>query len=127
MDQLERDIYQFLKDRNWHELRPGDVAKSIMIEGAELLELFQWDNPTLAEVKVDAERLERIKRELADVMIFALELAALLDLDAETIIRAKLAQSAKKYPAELVRGHTGEPGTEALYWQIKRDHRKHSS
>ena len=118
---LETTIKKHLEERGWDDLRPGDVAKSIMIEGAELLELFQWDNPTLAETKADAGKLDRIKNEIADVMIYALELAVLLDLDVETIVREKLALVAKKYPAELMRKRDG---ANAEYWRIKKAHRE---
>ncbi len=42
MNTLEKRIYKFLKVRGWDNLRPSDLAESIIIEGAELLELFQW-------------------------------------------------------------------------------------
>jgi len=44
MKDLEKRVFKHLKDRHWDNLRPADVAKSIIIEGAELLELFQWKN-----------------------------------------------------------------------------------
>ncbi len=123
MKDLEKKIYKHLRDRNWHNLRPGDVAKSIMIEGAELLELFQWDNPSLEEVKKDRKRLTEIKKELADILIYCLEMSVLLETDTERIIYDKLKEVAKKYPARLMRNHSKEPGTEDLYWKIKKEHR----
>jgi NTP pyrophosphatase (non-canonical NTP hydrolase) len=87
---LETKILSHLKARRWDELRPGDIAKSIMIEGAELLEVFQWENPELTDVKNDKVKLEAIKKELADVLIYCIELSVLLGLDTEAIIRKKL-------------------------------------
>ena len=81
MKQLEADIYNHLKERNWHNLRPSDLAKSIMIEGAELLELFQWENRALEEVRGDQEKVEAIKKELADVLLYCIEMSVLLELD----------------------------------------------
>lgn len=124
MQELERKVYKHLKDRNWHQLRPADLAKSIMIEGAELLELFQWENLPLEEVKKNKQKMEEIKKELADVLIYAMEMSVLLGLDTEKIIRKKLAIVAKKYPAKLMRARTGEPGTEGAYLKIKKAYRK---
>jgi NTP pyrophosphatase (non-canonical NTP hydrolase) len=124
MKKIEQDIHTHLKERRWDNLRPADIAKSIMIEGAELLELFQWENLSLAEVKQNKEKVEAIKKELADVLIYAIDMAVLLDIDAEEIIRAKLAHVAKKYPAKLMRDRKDEPGTESEYWRIKKEYRK---
>ena len=97
-----------------------------MIEGAELLELFQWENLPLAEIKSNPEKLKEIAKELADVLTYALEMSVLLQLDTEKIIREKLEHVAKKYPAELMKKTGGEPGSAAdsEYWRIKKEHRK---
>lgn len=123
MKNLELFVYKYLKARNWDHLRPSDLAKSIMIEGAELLELFQWENLPLEEVKKDKEKMEEIKGELADVFIYALDLSVLLGLDTEKIIRAKLAKAAKKYPVRLMKKGKGEHGTDPVYLAIKKAYR----
>lgn len=123
MKDFEKKVYKHLKDRNWHNLRPSDIAKSIMIEGAELLEIFQWENLPLEEIKKDKVKLEKIKGELADVLIYCFEMSVLLGLDTEKIKRKKLAYAGKKYPAKLMRVRTGEPGTEDNYWRIKQEYR----
>jgi NTP pyrophosphatase (non-canonical NTP hydrolase) len=127
MKDLEKSIKKFLKARRWDTLRPSDLAKSIMIEGAELLELFQWENLSLEEIKKDKEKLEAIKKELADVFIYALDMAVLLELDTEKIIRAKLAHINKKYPAKLLRANAQKgagSGADAAYWKIKKTYRR---
>src|ERR1035437_11008209 len=124
MKSLEKKIYKHLKDRNWHKLRPADLAKSIMIEGAELLELCQWENLPPEEIKKNKEKMEEIKKELADVIIYALEMSVTLGFDTKKIIHEKLAFVQKKYPAKLMRGVTKEAGTDSLYWRIKKEYRK---
>jgi NTP pyrophosphatase (non-canonical NTP hydrolase) len=124
MRELEAKIYKFLQDRKWDNLRPSDLAKSIMIEGAELLELFQWENLPLAEVRKDKKKLGEIKKELADVFIYALQMSVLLKLDTKKIISQKLAYASRKYPAKLMRQRQQEPGTESLYWHIKQENRR---
>lgn len=127
MHDIEARIKKHLEDRGWDHLRPSDVAKSIMIEGAELLEIFQWENLSLEEVKQGAEKIALIKKELADVLIYALEMSVLLEFDATTIINDKLDHVAKKYPAELMRksAKTGSgPVTDSEYLRIKNEYRK---
>jgi dCTP diphosphatase len=124
MEKLEQDIKKYLKARGWDNLRPGDLAKSVSIESGELLELFQWNNPSLEEVKKDKEKMELIKKELADVLLYCLDLSVSLDLSTEKIIRSKLAHITKKYPAKLMKNRTQEAGTEDLYWKIKKEYRK---
>lgn len=121
MKDLEKTIHQYLKKRKWDNLRPSDIAKSIMIEGAELLELFQWDNLSLEEVKRDKEKIGEIEKELADVFIYALEMAILLGFDTEKVIRDKLTESGRKYPAKVMRQR--QPGNPD-YWRIKKEHRR---
>ena len=124
MKKLTHDIFTYLKEREWDDLKPGDVAKSISIEAAELLELFQWTNPTLDEFKKDAEKIEVLKGELADVLIYALDLAVLLELDAEKLIRAKLDKITKKYPAHLFKNKVvGSKKHLDVYLEIKNAHR----
>lgn len=108
-------------ERAWDKLRPGDLAKSIMIEGAELLEHFQWDNPELSVVLKDKEKIEKIKNEVADVLIYAYSLCIELDADADEVVRKKLEKVRLKYPVELMKKR--KPGND-LYWQIKHEHRK---
>lgn len=123
MQELQNDIRAYLKERNWDSLRPGDVAKSISIEAAELLEHFQWENPELDVFKQDAKQLEEVKNELADVLIFCLDMAVLLDIDAEAAIREKLEKVKQKYPAELFQHKSDNPGSEDIYQKIKQAHR----
>jgi dCTP diphosphatase len=122
MKKLQERIYKYAKARNWHKLKPGDLAKSIMIEGAELLELFQWDNPILEEVKKDKNKVKEISKELADIMIYAIELGTELKLDLNSIIEDKLKHVEKKYPASLIK-RASQEGRSDEYWKIKREYR----
>ena len=72
-------ILEFRNERDWEQYHSGEnLAKSLIIEAAELLELYQWGN--------EVENIERLKEELADVMIYALLLANRYKLDVEDII-----------------------------------------
>ena len=71
------------------------------------------------------DKMEKIKKELADVFIYALDMAVLLDLDTESIIRAKLAYAKEKFPPHLVKNLDGkEPGTDEHYLRIKTEYRR---
>lgn len=130
MKDLEKRIKKHLEERGWDNLRPADIAKSIMIEGSELLELFQWENLTLDKVKENRNKVEEIKKELADVLIYCIEMAVLLGIDTKDAIIKKLDQAAKKYPAELMRQNAKKEsgsGEDSTYWKIKKEYRKNGN
>lgn len=128
MNNLEQEIKQHLEERGWNKLRPGDLAKSICIEAAELLELFQWGNPDLDEVERNTQLVKDIRKELADVVIYALDLSVTMGFDLEELVREKLEHVKKKYPTKIFNpGSSDEPGREEEYWKIKHEHRKKDS
>lgn len=93
-------ILKFRDERDWSQFHNAkDLAIALNIESAELLELFLWKR----DVQADEERL---KEELADVLIYALLLAHKYDLDIEGIINEKLAKNSKKYPVEKAKGNS---------------------
>ncbi|OJG18125.1 MazG nucleotide pyrophosphohydrolase [Enterococcus canis] len=88
-------INQFRDERNWRPFHnEKDLALSLTLEAAELLELFQWKTADEA-----IQNTERLKEELADVLIYAYMLADNLDFDIDEIIAEKLVKNAIKYPA----------------------------
>ena len=90
-------IRKFTIDRDWNQFHsPANLAKSIVIEAAELLECFQW-----SEAEYD---LQHVKEELADVLVYAQDLLDKLGLDADEIVNMKMEQNEKKYPVEKARG-----------------------
>ena len=127
MKDVEQAILTYLTERGWDKLRPSDISKSISIEAAELLELFQWTNQSLEEVKQNAEQLEKIKKELADVLIYALDMSVLLGFDTKQIILDKLAYVQKKFPADLMKQRAKEgsgSGEDEVYLTIKKQYRQ---
>jgi NTP pyrophosphatase (non-canonical NTP hydrolase) len=87
-------------------------------EAGELLEIFQWKDYTKDEVLKDEKLLAKVREELADVFIYATEMAISLDLDIEEIMSIKLEKNSKKYPADAVRGNQDE------YLKLKMEHRQ---
>lgn len=125
MKKYEKRVGEYLKERGWDTLRPADIAKSISIEAAELLEIFQWTNQDLNEIKKDKEKIEAIKKELADVLIYCLNMSVLLKLDTGKIILDKIEKIKEKYPAHLFknRDKNVDAGSEKIYLEIKKEHR----
>ncbi|MGG5339645.1 MazG nucleotide pyrophosphohydrolase [Enterococcus pernyi] len=97
MEKSMEKINQFRDDRNWRQFHnEKDLAISISLEASELLELFQWKQPE----EVTTTQLERIKEELADVLIYSYMMADNLNLDIDTIIEEKLEKNNQNYPVE---------------------------
>ena len=116
MTQIQKiihDLFVHLAERGWDKPHPGSLAKSIIIEAAELLEHFQWSEHCVEEIQNDTHKLQKIQDELADVMIYCLEMAKILDLDPEAIIRQKITNTAQKYPADQVKNN------DKNYWDLK--------
>ncbi|OJV20807.1 MAG: nucleotide pyrophosphohydrolase [Bacteroidetes bacterium 41-46] len=99
LNELISKIVKFRDDRDWAQFHnPKDLAIALNIEASELLELFLWKKEN------DANR-ERLKEELADVMIYALLLADKFDFDVHNIIEEKLVHNSKKYPVDKAKGN----------------------
>ena len=91
-------IRKFTEDRDWDQFHsPANLAKSIVIEAAELLECFQW-----SDTEYD---LQHVKEELADVMVYSQNLLDKLGLDADEIVNMKMSQNEPKYPEEKAKGN----------------------
>jgi len=90
-------IRKFTEDRDWDQFHsPANLAKSIVIEAAELLECFQWSDENYD--------MQQIKEELADVLVYSQNLLDKLGLDADEIINMKMEQNEAKYPVEKAKG-----------------------
>ena len=97
---IER-IRKFTEDRDWDQFHsPANLAKSIVIEAAELLECFQWSD--------EEYDLQHVKEELADVMVYSQNLLDKLGLDADEIINMKMTQNEKKYPVDKANGKSSK-------------------
>ena len=90
-------ILKFRDDRNWKQFHnPKDLALSISLEAAELLEVFQWSgSDTVCESKKD-----KIREELADVLIYCVLMADACGLDMDEIVLEKMKRNNVKYPIE---------------------------
>lgn len=95
-EDVDAALRDFVAERDWDQFHsPENLAKSIVIEAAELLECFQW--------QPDPDRAI-VAGELADVLTYCRLLAAKLDLDPDQIVLDKLATTRAKYPIDKARG-----------------------
>lgn len=101
MQNLINKIIEFRDARDWKQFHnPKDLAISLTLEASELLENFQWKDSEKAINK----KMEEIKDELADVLIYALILANDLEINVESAILNKLKKNEAKYPVERFKG-----------------------
>lgn len=94
-------VLKFRDDRNWKQFHnPKDLAISISLEAAELLEVFQWSgSDTTCESKT-----AQIREELADVLNYCILMADVCGLDMDEIVLEKIKSNNEKYPVEKARG-----------------------
>lgn len=97
---IER-IRKFSDDRDWDQFHsPANLAKSIVIEAAELLECFQWSD--------EGYDIQHVKEELADVIVYSQNLLDKLKLDADEIVNMKMSQNETKYPVHKAKGSSAK-------------------
>lgn len=108
--ELRQLVDRFVGERDWHQFHtPKNLSIALAIEAAELMEHFQWIEPSESRtVAHDAAKLVAIGEELADVVCYALAMANELGLDLSTALRDKMVKNAQKYPVEDYRGRWGQ-------------------
>lgn len=103
-EELRKLIQKFAVERDWDKFHtPKNLAVSLCVEAAELLEPFQWLN-TGAEEEINDAKRDQIRHEMADVLIYLIRLADRLVVDLPAAVREKIALNQEKYPVEKVRG-----------------------
>jgi dCTP diphosphatase len=104
IEQTIERIRQFRDERDWMQFHnPKNLACSIVIEAAELLEHFQWKSPEESAAHAVTHR-EEVSSEMADVAIYLIELADNLEIDLLTAIHQKLEINEQKYPVAKAKG-----------------------
>ncbi|MGI6392612.1 MAG: nucleotide pyrophosphohydrolase [Candidatus Izemoplasmatales bacterium] len=98
MKEIIKKLLKFRNERDWEQFHtPENLSKSIVIEAAELLENFQWNN--------ECKNTENIKEELADIMIYCLLLCEKMDFNVEKVINDKINLNNLKYPVNKAKGN----------------------
>jgi NTP pyrophosphatase (non-canonical NTP hydrolase) len=99
-------VQEFVDNRDWRKFHsPKNLSMSISIEAAELMELFQW---LTVEESVKASKkpvvLDKIREEIADVMIYCFNFANVTGIDLTTCIIEKITRNEQKYPITKYKG-----------------------
>ena len=104
-DETIQRVLKFRDDRNWRQFHtPKDLAISMSLEAAELLEVFQWSGADLD----CPEKRNRLQEELADVLSYCILLADVCGLDLDEIMNAKVSRNETKYPVEKAWGNAAK-------------------
>ena len=103
---LAMTLRSFAAERDWDQFHtPKNLATSISVEAAELLELFQWSRGQKGwEEVTDPSIRARVEDELADILLYLIRFADKAGIDLEAIAERKIASNARKYPPERFRG-----------------------
>ena len=108
---LEQALAQFARDRDWDQFHsPKNLVMALTGEVGELNEIFQWMPESMAiNAARSPETAKAVHDELADVLMYLVRLASVLQVDLNQAVADKLAKNAEKYPADLVRGSSKKP------------------
>lgn len=102
LQKLVERLIKFREDRDWAQFHtPKNLAISISLEAAELLEHFQW-SPEGQDVPPD--KCAKMAEEVADILIYLLLFCHRMDIDPVQAAHDKIEKNGEKYPADLVRG-----------------------
>lgn len=102
LGELQAELRHFAAERDWQPFHtPKNLTMALMVEAAELAEIFQWQTPDESQLAhEDAETQQRIGDEVADVLLYLLQVADHCKIDLPQAVRGKLAKNAVKYPAK---------------------------
>jgi NTP pyrophosphatase (non-canonical NTP hydrolase) len=104
LESLRLALRQFVAERDWDQFHsPKNLAMALSVEASELLEHFQW-MPEAESNRLGPEKLNQVREEMADVLIYLVRIADKLGVDLLEASSKKLVVNAKKYPAEMARG-----------------------
>ena len=104
-DETIQRVLKFRDDRDWRQFHtPKDLAISLSLEAAELLELFQWSGTDL----YCPDNRDKLREELADVLSYCILMADVCELDLDEIMNEKVTKNEAKYPVEKARGNASK-------------------
>jgi len=105
LNSILQKLLKFRRERDWEQFhRPKELAISIVLEAAELLEEFQWKTDEEIKKHLKGGGLENVKDEVADIAVYILLLSHDLEIDLMDAIKKKLKKNAEKYPVEKAKG-----------------------
>jgi NTP pyrophosphatase (non-canonical NTP hydrolase) len=104
LQDLAKQLEKFATEREWQQFHsPKNLASALIVEAAELLEHFQWLTEDQSR-QLDAAKREEVATEVADVLLYLIQLSGALGIDPVAAAQSKLEANAVKYPVDRARG-----------------------
>jgi NTP pyrophosphatase (non-canonical NTP hydrolase) len=105
-DELLKRIADFGRDRDWGQYHnPKNLSMALAVEAAELMEIFQWLTPEQSQREnLTPKQLQAVTEEVADVVIYAIQIAQQTDIDLLDAISKKIDKNERKYPVDKIKG-----------------------
>lgn len=106
IQQLAQDLNQFAQARDWQQFHsPKNLASALTVEASELLEHFQWLTEAQSH-QLDDDKRQAVAFEMADVLLYLVQLSSALNIDLMDAARRKMVINAQRYPVEQSRGNS---------------------
>jgi len=106
---LLQQLIDFRSERDWQQFHtPKNLAVSLSIEVAELLEWFQWGNDNDIKAKLASDKRVDLEDEVADVVAYLSYLCHDVGIDINEVVAAKIVKNAQKYPIDKVKGRSNK-------------------
>jgi NTP pyrophosphatase (non-canonical NTP hydrolase) len=104
LSELRIKLKEFASERDWDQFHsPKNLSMALSVEVAELVEHFQWLTEEQSNA-LDADALNEVAEEIADIQIYLTRLSDKLGIDIGDAVIRKLAINAEKYPVAKARG-----------------------
>lgn len=104
LENLKSYVKQFRDERDWKQFHtPKNLAMAISVEASELAEIFLWDD-NKKSFETAQQKSEHLQEEMADILIYLLSMADVLNINLEYAILSKLKKNCIKYPVEKSKG-----------------------
>jgi dCTP diphosphatase len=106
LKELSQALVSFAQDRDWKQFHsPKNLASALIVEAGELLEHFQWSTEEQSH-SLSQEKKAAVSDELADVLLYLVQLANALGIDPVAAAQAKLRANELRYPTDKARGNS---------------------
>jgi NTP pyrophosphatase (non-canonical NTP hydrolase) len=101
---LSAELRKFAAERDWEQFHsPKNLASALVVEAAELLEIFQWMKEDESKI-LDERTLEKVKEEIADIQIYLVRISDVMNIGIPEAVKAKMETNATKYPINKAKG-----------------------
>ncbi len=104
INNIQCKLSKFADERNWKKFHnPKNLTMALSVEASELLEIFQWLTPEQSISIMDSSESEHVKEEMADILIYLIRLAHILDINLEDAVLDKIIKNATKHKIKKAR------------------------